>query len=50
MKLKEFNLMPHGFLSYNIPIFGMREESMAGIKVGTEWLMELSEITEMNHN
>jgi hypothetical protein len=33
--------MPHGFLSYNFPIWGMREESMAGIKQGSEWILEL---------
>lgn len=41
MKLRELKLMPHGFLSYNIPILGMKEESMAGIKLGSEWLREL---------
>lgn len=38
--------MPHGFLSYNIPIWGMREESMLGIKLGSEWILELFEIAE----
>ena len=33
--------MPHGFLSYNFPIWGMRDESMEGIRVGTEWIKEL---------
>ena len=33
--------MPHGFLSYNFPIFGMRDESMEGIKLGSEWIHEL---------
>lgn len=33
--------MPHGFLSYNFPMWGMPDESLAGIKVGTEWLKEL---------
>ena len=35
VQMKEFNLMPHGFLSYNFPIWGMKEESMKGIKLGT---------------
>ena len=39
--MKEFNLMPHGFLSYNFPIWGMQEESMAGIRLGTEWLCDM---------
>lgn len=33
--------MPHGFLSYNIPIFGMKEESLKGIELGTEWIVDL---------
>jgi hypothetical protein len=33
--------MPHGFLSYNFPIWGMKEESMEGIKQGTLWIQEL---------
>jgi hypothetical protein len=33
--------MPHGFLSYNFPIFGMKNEALAGIKLGTAWLKEL---------
>jgi hypothetical protein len=44
VKMKEFNLMPHGFLSYNIPIWGMRNESMEGITVGNEWIKELLEL------
>lgn len=41
VELKEFKLMPHGFLSYNFPMFGMREEAFEGIRVGSEWLKEL---------
>jgi len=26
--LKELLLMPHGFLSYNIPIWGMKDEAL----------------------
>ena len=33
--------MPHGFLSYNFPVFGMRDESMAGIKIGIDYMNEL---------
>lgn len=43
VELKEFKLMPHGFLNYNFPIMGMKEESMEGIKTGSKWLSELSE-------
>lgn len=39
--MKEFSLMPHGFLSYNFPIWGMKKESMRGIKLGSEWILEL---------
>jgi len=35
VELKEFKLMPHGFLSYNFPMWGMPEESKEGIKIGT---------------
>ena len=33
--------MPHGFVSFNFPVFGMREESLEGIRVAQEWLKEL---------
>jgi len=39
--MKEFKLMPHGFLSFNFPVFGMRDESTEGIRVAGEWLREL---------
>ena len=32
--LKEFSLLTHGFLSFNIPVVGMKDESMAGIQLG----------------
>ena len=34
VELKEFKLMPHGFLSYNFPMFGMREEAQEAIRIG----------------
>jgi hypothetical protein len=34
-ELKEFKLMPHGFLSYNFPMYGMPDQSLTGIKLGT---------------
>ncbi len=40
-EMKEYKLMPHGFVSFNFPVFGMREESMEGIRVAQEWLREL---------
>jgi len=40
--------MPHGFLSYNFPIWGMRAESMEGIKLGSEWIKELNELAQNN--
>eukprot|EP00349_Pseudokeronopsis_sp_Brazil_P007012 CAMPEP_0202966222 /NCGR_PEP_ID=MMETSP1396-20130829/10542_1 /ASSEMBLY_ACC=CAM_ASM_000872 /TAXON_ID= /ORGANISM="Pseudokeronopsis sp., Strain Brazil" /LENGTH=73 /DNA_ID=CAMNT_0049689831 /DNA_START=1150 /DNA_END=1371 /DNA_ORIENTATION=+ len=41
VQLKELSLMPHGFLNYNFPMFGMPEESMRGIKIGSQWLIDL---------
>ena len=32
-EMKEYKLMPHGFVSFNFPVFGMREESLEGIRV-----------------
>jgi len=46
VELKEFKLMPHGFLSYNFPMFGMREEAAEGIRIGAEWLKELINDTQ----
>jgi hypothetical protein len=40
-EMKEYKLMPHGFLSYNFPLFGMRDESLAGIRAAGEYLREL---------
>mmetsp|Transcript_39158 Transcript_39158/g.37495 ORF Transcript_39158/g.37495 Transcript_39158/m.37495 type:complete len:161 (-) Transcript_39158:45-527(-) len=47
VQAKEFSLMPHGFLNYNFPIFGMPEESMRGIKQGSEWLAEMLKDEQM---
>jgi hypothetical protein len=41
--MKEYKLMPHGFVSFNFPVFGMRDESLEGIRVAQEWLKELLE-------
>jgi hypothetical protein len=41
--VKEFKLLPHGFLSLNFPLWGMPEESQSGIRLGTKWLKELLE-------
>ena len=42
--------MPHGFLSYNIPMFGMRDESMQGILTGVKWLKELAGDIDLSIN
>ena len=41
VELKEFKLMPHGFLSFNLPMSGLAKESKEGIKIGTNWLKEM---------
>ena len=46
--MKEYKLMPHGFLSYNFPVFGMRDESLAGIRAAEEFLRELLDDKEEN--
>ena len=33
--------MPHGFLSFNFPYFGMKEEAKEGIMDGAKLLKEL---------
>ncbi len=33
--------MPHGFLSFNLPMSGLAKESKQGIKIGTDWLKEM---------
>lgn len=43
VKLEEFKLMPHGFLSYNFPIFGMKDASLKTIKFAVNWLQLLLE-------
>ena len=37
-EMKEYKLMPHGFVSFNFPVFGMREEALEGIRVAQDWL------------
>jgi hormone-sensitive lipase len=32
-EMKEYKLMPHGFLNFNFPGFGLREEALEGIRV-----------------
>ena len=43
VEIKELKLLPHGFLNYNFPIFGM-DESDKAIELGTRCLKELLEI------
>ncbi len=45
-EIKEYKLMPHGFLSYNFPVFGMREEALLGIRQAGDYLRELLEDNE----
>ena len=47
VELKEFKLMPHGFLGFNYPMSGMAKESKEGIKVCTEWLKDILNDEEM---
>jgi hypothetical protein len=48
--MKEYKLMPHGFVSFNFPVFGMRDESLEGIRVAQEWLKELLEYEDSSEN
>lgn len=43
-------MMPHGFVSFNFPVFGMRDESLEGIRVAQEWLKELLEYEDSSEN
>ena len=38
--LKEYMYMPHGYLNYNLPMFGMQEESNEAISQCTRWLQD----------
>ena len=40
VKLKEYLFMPHGYLNYNAPLLGMREESNQTINQARDWLKE----------
>ena len=48
--MKEYKLMPHGFVSFNFPVFGMRDESLEGIRVAQEWLKELLVYEDSSEN
>ena len=39
--LKEYLYLPHGFLNFNAPVFGMREEANEGINQGVKWLQDM---------
>ncbi len=39
--LKEYLYMPHGFLGFNAPLLGMRDECNEAINQGAEWLKEM---------
>lgn len=34
--------MPHGFLNYNSPMMGMKDECNEAINQGTKWLKDLA--------
>lgn len=36
--LKEFMYLPHGFLNYNAPMLGMKDESNEAILQGSRWI------------
>lgn len=38
--LREYLYMPHGFLNYNAPLLGMKEESNEGINQCSKWLLD----------
>ncbi len=38
--LKEYKYMPHGFLNYNAPFMGMKEESTQAIDQCANWIMD----------
>jgi acetyl esterase/lipase len=39
--LKEYTYLPHGFLSYNAPLLGMRDESNEGINQCVRWIQDM---------
>lgn len=41
VKLKEYMYMPHGYLNYNAPILGMKEESNEAINQCTQWIQQV---------
>eukprot|EP00347_Sterkiella_histriomuscorum_P000824 403374374 len=43
IKLKEYLYMPHGYLNYNAPLLGMKEESNETINQAKNWLKEMLE-------
>lgn len=43
VKLKEYMYMPHGYLNFNAPLFGMKEEANEAINFCKNWINELLE-------
>ena len=41
VKLKEYMYMPHGFLGFNAPLLGMKDECDEAIKDGANWMREM---------
>lgn len=46
VQIKEYGLMPHGFLNFNAPLLGMKDESNETIAQGARWLKELLSLGE----
>lgn len=38
--LKEYSYLPHGFLNYNAPLLGMKDESNETIKQCSKWIKD----------
>lgn len=41
VKLKEYMYMPHGYLNFNAPLFGMKEEANEAINFCKNWINDL---------
>ena len=35
-------MMPHGFLNYNVPLLGMKDEADETIRQGLAWIKDLA--------
>lgn len=41
VRLREYAFMPHGFLNYNAPLLGMRDESNETILQCARWMQDI---------